>query len=124
MKDVPHISDTEWIVMKAIWSLSPVTAGQVVDALSRTTKWKPRTIKTFLNRLVKKGAVGFRVDGRSYSYFPLVSEAECIRHENDSFLKRVHGGALKSLLSTFLDAGKLSPTEIEELRRILKSKKE
>ncbi len=124
MKSVPRISDTEWIVMKTLWSHAPMSAGQVVKALSERSSWKPRTIKTFLSRLTKKGAVGYHESGRSYTYFPLVTEAECIRHENESFLNRVHGGALGSLLSSFLNTRKLSPAEIDELKRILNKKKE
>jgi BlaI family penicillinase repressor len=124
MKSLPRISDTEWIVMRVLWSSSPLTAGQVVKALSQGTPWMPRTIKTFLGRLVRKGAIGFTTEGRTYSYFPLVAEADCVRSENDSFLNRVHGGALSSLLSSFLDARKLTTREIEELKRILDKKKE
>ncbi len=93
-----------------------MTAGQVVRALFQDTPWMPRTIKTFLGRLVRKGAIGFTAAGRTYSYFPLVSEADCVRSENTSFLNRVHGGSLASLLSS------LSAKEIEELKRILDRK--
>ncbi len=123
MKRLPRISDTEWNVMKVLWSTSPLTAGQVVKALSAGTPWMPRTIKTFLGRLVRKGAIGFSIEGRTYCYFPLVSEADCVRSENESFLNRVHGGDLSKLLSSFMDARKLSPKEIEDLRRILDGKR-
>lgn len=107
-----------------IWTGSRMTARQVVEALEGRGERSHRTIKTFLNRLVKKGAIGFVADGRSYTYFPLVSEAECIRSENESFLNRVHGGTLPGMLSSFLDARRLSQSEIRELRRILERKKE
>jgi len=109
--------------MKVLWSTSPLTAGQVVKALSTGTAWMPRTIKTFLGRLVRKGAIGFSAEGRTYSYFPLVSEADCVRSENESFLNRVHGGELSRLLASFVEARTLSPKEKEDLRRILDGRK-
>ena len=53
----PPISDAEWEVMKSVWDHGPLTAGEVVSRLEAQTRWHPRTIKTLLARLVKKGAV-------------------------------------------------------------------
>src|SRR5690349_21414521 len=57
MPAIPQISDAEWEVMKAVWEAAPLTAGEVVERVEAEQKWKPRTVKTLLNRLVKKGAV-------------------------------------------------------------------
>jgi BlaI family penicillinase repressor len=63
--------------------------------------------------------VGFDDSNRSYSYFPLASEKDCVLEENRAFLDRVHGGELQAMLSSFLEAKRLKPEEIEELRRVL-----
>jgi len=55
MPRLPRISDAEWLVMEVVWSSAPVTANEIVDALGDRSGWNPRTIKTMLNRLVKKG---------------------------------------------------------------------
>jgi BlaI family transcriptional regulator, penicillinase repressor len=123
-KKLPRIADTEWLVMEAIWEGSRMTAGQVVEALAGRASWSPRTIKTLLGRLIKKGAIGFDASDRSYVYFPLITREECVRRENETFLARVHGGALPDMISSFLDAKNLSPEEIRELKRILDMKKE
>jgi BlaI family penicillinase repressor len=119
MKKVPRISDAEWRVMRILWNRSPLTANEVVDALTPTTTWKPKTIKTLLNRLIKKKALGFDRKGRAYHYYPLVDEAACVKAESRSFLKRVYGGALRPMLATFLEDADLSPEEVEELKRVL-----
>lgn len=118
----PRISDAEWTVMKVLWGKSPQTADEVVEAVSHLTTWNPRTTKTLLNRLVKKGALGFELDGRKYLYFPQVEEAACARAEGQSFLERVYGGALMPMLATFLEEPNLSKEEIAELRRLLNRK--
>ena len=64
MEKLPKISESEQIVMKSIWAENPVTANQIIEVLSETTNWKPNTIKTLVNRLVNKGAVGFEKRGR------------------------------------------------------------
>ncbi len=123
MKNLPGISESEWQVMKVLWASAPQTGNQVVDALADSSAWSPKTIKTLLNRLVKKKALGFEKQGRSYSYYPLVREEDCARAETRSFLKRVYGGALQPMLASFLEDERLSPEEIDELKRILDEKK-
>lgn len=123
MKNLPGISESEWQVMKVLWASAPQTGNQVVEALADSTSWSPKTIKTLLNRLVKKKALGFKKQGRSYSYCPLVGEEDCARAETRSFLKRVYGGTLHPMLSNFLEEGHLTAEEIEELKRILDEKK-
>jgi len=49
---------------------SPATTIDVLEALAPTTNWKLKTVLTLLNRLVKKGAVGFRQTGAG---LPLLS---------------------------------------------------
>jgi len=122
MRQIPKISESEWAVMKAIWDEHPVTANRVVEALSGSTPWKPKTIKTLLNRLVKKGAVGYKSKGREYHYYPLIEETVFVKAESRSFLKRVFGGAVKPMLATMVESEDLSPEDIEELKRILDKK--
>ena len=119
---IPRIAESEWQVMNVLWSKSPATANEVVKVLSRNTLWKPKTIKTLLNRLVKKKAIGFEKNGREYLYYPLISQTKCIRAESRSFLRRVYGGSLKPMLAAFLQEQKLSSKEIAELKRILNEK--
>jgi len=121
VKGVPRISESEWQVMKVLWTRAPRTAGEVVEALSET-HWKPKTIKTLLNRLVRKKAVDFERDGRSYRYYPLVAERDCVRAESRSFLQRVYGGALMPMLAAFLEDQRLTEDQIADLKRILDSK--
>ncbi|MBJ6923123.1 BlaI/MecI/CopY family transcriptional regulator, partial [Vibrio cholerae] len=56
MKELPKISEAELEVMKVLWSRSPQTANEVIEALEVTMDWKPKTIRTLINRLVQKEA--------------------------------------------------------------------
>ena len=123
MKDLPKISESEQLVMKIIWSKNPATANHIVEALSKTTTWKPKTIKTLLNRLVNKGALGYKKSGREYHYYPLIEEDVFVKAESRSFLKRVFGGSMKPMLATMVENEDLSSEDIQELKRILEKKK-
>jgi BlaI family penicillinase repressor len=123
MKAVPRISETEWEVMRIVWAKAPCTAGEVIAALVRADpSWHPKTVKTFLNRLAGKKALGFQKEGRAYLYRPLVTEDECVSAASETFLKRVFGGALKPMLAHFVERRRLSAEEIRELKKLLKQK--
>src|SRR3990170_4164474 len=98
----PHaISDAEWEVMQVLWAAAPLTANDVVDQVAARNDWNPRTVKTLLNRLVNKGALGYEAEGKRYRYFPRVSRDDCVRRESRSFLSRVFGGAAGPMLAHF-----------------------
>lgn len=120
---IPKISDAEWEVMKIIWKSNPIKSEEIITALSGKMYWSAQTIKTFLNRLVKKKAIGYEKTGRSYEYYPLISEKDCIRAENKSFLEKVYDGAVGMLFVNFLEDESLSEKEIEKLQKLLEDKK-
>lgn len=122
-KGLPRIAESEWRVMQVLWEKGPQTANDVVQALAGEVLWKPRTVKTLIGRLVKKGAVQFEAEGMRYRYSAAVAESECIRSETKSFVRRVYQGAMKPALAAFLENADLSPQEIKELQEILEQKR-
>ncbi|MGK5509944.1 BlaI/MecI/CopY family transcriptional regulator [Brevibacillus formosus] len=124
MSDIPRISDSEWEIMKVIWKQNPITAEQIAAQLPTDIDWSDQTVRTFLNRLLKKKAIRFERSGRSYLYYPLVSEKDCVKAESKSFLNRVFGGASKLMVTNFLEEVDWSKKEIEQLQKILEEKKE
>ena len=119
MGTTPRISDAEWEVMKVLWKTSPKTANEIVDELKGKTHWKRETIRTLINRLVQKKALGFEKKGRQYHYFPRVTEAEGIKAEAESFVKRIGGGSIEPMLAAFVEEKQLSTEKIERLKQIL-----
>jgi len=125
MRELPKISEAELEVMKVLWVESPQTANEIIERLESTTDWKPKTIRTLINRLVQKEAVSYHQEkGRLYTYYPLVSQESYLQVETKSLLKRFYGAAFKPLLVNFLKEEKLSSEDINELKRILDEKAE
>ena len=119
---VPSISEAEWEVMNMLWENSPQTASEVIASLQEKTNWKPKTVRTLLDRLVQKKVLGVNKGQRVYTFFPLYSQADCQRAEANSFIKRIYGGTVKSMLVQFIQEDSLSEKDIEELRSILEKK--
>lgn len=122
MDELPRISDSEWEIMKVLWTKAPATAADVIHALRDNKSWKDKTIKTLISRLLQKGFLTYEQVNRVYYYSPTISEEDCKRTERESFLQRVYGGALKPMLVHFLQEEKLSSQEIAELKKILSDK--
>ena len=118
----PKVSEAEWQVMNVLWEKSPQTVREIVDILSERTNWQLETIRTLVNRLERKGAIGYEKRGRRYHYYPLLDQEQCVRQEAESILSRTGTAVLKPLLSAFIEQEDLSEAEIEELRQILAKK--
>ena len=119
MKNSFSISEAEYQVMKLIWDKAPVSTKEVTEILTVESSWKPKTIQTLLSRLVKKGAIGYKKEGRVFVYTPLIKEEDYVEQESSSFLNKFYDGALNSMVVNFLEQDKLTENDIDELKKIL-----
>ena len=119
MKNSFSISEAEYQVMKLIWDKAPVSTKEVTEILTVESSWKPKTIQTLLSRLVKKGAIGYKKEGRVFVYTPLIKEEDYVEQESSSFLNKFYDGALNSMVVNFSEQDKLTENDIDELKKIL-----
>ena len=112
------ISGAETLVMQALWQHSPATAEEVVAAVS-AHGWQEATVKTLLNRLLKKGAIRADRDGRRYLYTPVLEREAWISEASEGLLDRVFGGRVAPLVAHFSKHRKLGKDDIAELRKLL-----
>ena len=122
MKSLPQISEAEFEVMKIVWNNSPQTLPEILDRL-KGTDWSKTTIQTYLARLVKKGALSTKRQGKGYLYYPAVSESDCQLAESRNFLSRVYDGSLSKMVMGFVKNGNLSNEELNELKSFLAEEK-
>lgn len=113
-----RVSESEQIVMEVLWQESPLSSQEVVERL-QDQDWNEKTVKTFLNRMVKKGVIGFETEGRKYIYHPIIKREEFIQTESDGFLNKVFNGDVKKLLATFVQNKQLSKQELNYLKDLL-----
>jgi BlaI family penicillinase repressor len=120
MKEIPQISEAELEVMKILWKCGEATSSQIIEELIKGTEWKPKTIQTLITRLVAKEAVkSEKINGKTFMYYPKVSEDAYKKHVNESFLKKIYNGSINLMLSSFIKDNKLSKKDIEDLKKLL-----
>ncbi|MBF8984274.1 BlaI/MecI/CopY family transcriptional regulator [Lutibacter sp. B2] len=117
--NIPKISDSEYDIMKLIWKQHPIKSQEIIEQVDVCNHWSEKTIKTMINRLLKKEAISYTKDGKSYLYYPLIQEVDYRILENKSFLKRVYNGSINAMVVHFIKDMKLSTQEIDELKNIL-----
>lgn len=137
---VEKISDSEWRIMRAIWSspnampyekpaagnASPgITGNEIIAGVQAETGWSPKTVRTLLSRLVEKDVLHAEKHDGILHYSAKHSQEEAVRIHGNYFLERVFEGNARDLLVHFLKDGNLSQADAEELQALLeKAKKE
>jgi predicted transcriptional regulator len=114
-----RISEAESQVMDVLWSSAPRSAEEVCAALAGTQDWQEATVKTLLNRLLKKRAIAAERDGRRYLYRPLIERADYVHEESKNLLDRLFDGRLAPLVAHFSAHAKLSKKDIAEIRALI-----
>lgn len=115
----PAISEAESQVMELLWRNAPQGSEELVEALQPDTGWHENTVRTLLNRLLRKGAVGAEREGRRYLYSPVLTREQWQSSESRSLLDRVFGGKVAPMLVHFSRNERLSKQDVAELRRLV-----
>src|SRR6185295_19985127 len=119
MKTDPKISSAEAVVMEALWRKAPQSAEAITSEVGGAQGWTLATVKTLINRLLKKAAIAATPDGRRYLYRPLVERQAWLAAESQGLLDRLFDGRLAPLVSHLSAAKALTPQDIAELKRLI-----
>lgn len=112
------LNDSEWTVMQAVWERSPASARDVLERVPETD-WAYTTVKTLLARLVEKGALRERKQGKTSVYEPLVTRESARQAAVRSLLDKAFDGTFGALVQHMVASEKLGRREREKLARLL-----
>lgn len=113
------ISEAEATIMEVLWRKSPRTTEDILTEVGPSQDWQLGTVKSLLNRLLKKQAVHAEPEGRRYLYSPLLSREDYVSAESDGLLGRLFDGRIAPLVAHFSRQRRLSKKDIAELRKLL-----
>jgi BlaI family penicillinase repressor len=114
-----NITAAESQIMDILWRTSPLTADEIVAEAAGPQGWGEATVKTLINRLLKKGAIASIREGGRHCYRPLIARADYVQTESQGLLDRLFEGSLTPLVAHFAEHRKLKPAEIKRLRKLL-----
>jgi BlaI family penicillinase repressor len=105
--------------MRAVWEDFPASVRDVLERVEGETGWAYTTVKTILERLVEKGALGMRKRANTGLFQPLLSREQARQSAVQDLLDKAFDGTFGSLVRHFVTTEKLSRREREKLSRIL-----
>ena len=115
-----RISEAEHAVMEALWQRSPQTAAEVCAKVCDERGWSMPTVKTLLSRLVAKGALDTKPDGRRFLYTPTIERNTYLGGESKRLVERLFGGRAAPLFAHLAENEALTEDDIAEIERLLK----
>jgi predicted transcriptional regulator len=119
-----RISDAELDVMEALWAADqPLTATDIADRVGLNRGWSLATVKTMVSRLVTKGAITHREDGRRFLYSPAFEREAYVGLESRRLVDRLFGGRLSPLVAQLAEEDALDDEDIAAIEALLKELK-
>lgn len=114
-----HITTAESQVMDALWRRGALSTEDLVTEVGAVQNWGDATVKTLINRLLKKKALkSERVDGR-HCYHAIVQRTDYVQAESQGLLDRLFEGQLAPLVAHFASSRALKPDEIARLKKLI-----
>lgn len=118
-----ELTEAEWSVIKAVWETEPCTAPAIQERLARPTGWTYSTVRTIMDRMVAKGVLTAKKDGKLTIYHSAVTREQAQRGELFYALKHAFNGALTPMVQCLLDSQELDDEELARIEAIIKARK-
>lgn len=117
------MSRLELAMMDVVWDLGECSSAEVIEAFRKRRKLAPTTIRTVLAKLRKKGYLepvptierGFRLKAT-------LSRSAVAKRSLRELLKSLFKGSPRQAIAYLLSEEELSDEDMQEIRRIIKSR--
>lgn len=115
-------SNAEWEVMRVVWSLDNATSKDVSEILKESQGWENATTKTLLSRLVKKGYLKTKKDGKRFIYQATVSEGESVNQKVEDVFASICATAIGSAIASAIRDHDLTQEDKDKIFEALQKK--
>ncbi|MBD5394771.1 MAG: BlaI/MecI/CopY family transcriptional regulator [Lachnospiraceae bacterium] len=114
MKDY-KLAEAEEKFADIIWANEPISSPELVKICEKEMNWKKSTTYTVLKKLCQKGI--FQNENALVS--AKLSKEEFYGMQSRKYVEDVFAGSLPKFLTAFCGGRKLSPKEIEEMKKFI-----
>lgn len=116
-----QIFDSELKVMETLWNMGDLTAKEIAQILAKQVDWSKTTTYTVIKKCVDKGFI--ERQGSNFLCHALISRDEVRGREAIELVDKMFGGSSDLLVASLIQHNKMSPAQIENLRKMLEELK-
>jgi BlaI family transcriptional regulator, penicillinase repressor len=109
-------------IMQAMWRLEKAFVKEIISELP-DPKPHYNSVATMVRILEDKGFLDHESFGNTFRYFPLVSKETYQRQTVGDLVKHYFNDSYPSMLAFFAREEKISKADLEEMLRLIQSKK-
>ncbi|UQS87331.1 CopY/TcrY family copper transport repressor [Nicoliella spurrieriana] len=115
MSDTVSITNSEWCVMRIVWTLKQCTSRQIIDEMTAKNDWSPSTTKTLITRLKNKDYLNADKHGGSFTYSPKISERDAMNAVSVDLFSNMCEMKVGKEVGTIIDHFDISKNDIQML---------
>lgn len=116
------LTKTEMEIMDMFWQENrSFTFKEILDYFNeiREKSWKKQTLITFLSKLIGKGLLNYKKQGKRH-YYPVISKEEQIQKWTQELLNKAFGGSFINFLKALKGDGKLDKAMVKDIKDFMK----
>ena len=118
-----ELFESEWAILQVVWECEPCAAPTVQEVLQEQKGWAYTTVKTLMDRMVRKGLLKTERVRNLYLYRSAVTRAQAQRNELLRTAQRAFDGALTPMMQFLIESEKLSEEDYQYLEHLLQNRK-
>jgi BlaI family transcriptional regulator, penicillinase repressor len=118
-----ELFDSEWAILRIVWKKQPCAAPTVQESLQKEKGWAYTTVKTIMDRMVKKGLLKTQKIRNLYLYSSAFSESQAQKSEIMKTVKRAFNGTLTPMMQFLIENDELTENEFKQLELLIKNRK-
>jgi len=122
-KENLELFESEWAILQKVWELEPCAAPTVQEAMQGEKGWAYTTVKTMMDRMVKKGLLKTEKIRNLYLYTSAVTQYQAQKSEITRTLKRAFDGTFTPMMQFLIENGQLSDEEYRNLEQLIEKRK-
>lgn len=119
MKELPALSDNQLEIMDVIWRRQEATLGDIWGELSQTRPVAKNTIQTLLTRLVDKGWLTYRAEGKTFHYAATCPRESTLSNVVKRLVETAFKGSTEGLMMALFEGRELTKEEADRIRELI-----
>jgi predicted transcriptional regulator len=130
MGDLPdtNLTPVQFEILQAAWDAAEngadgATVAEIWAAVAASRDVGRTTVLNLVDRLEKRGWLARRKVGGVFRYTPTVDREAAASHVATEFVDAFFSGSASELVMSLLGSERITPKEVEELRRLLDQQK-